>query len=133
MVELTVESGGKRYSDGVLKKTYWTPDGRKIRTPPAMRTYINRETGEEGIRDANYDKGWLEQQPQNPKPHCPGCDRWHDTEEEVKACIEKNKKFSRYWDKKAKKQQEEDIGDRVDKLEDDISEIKDMLKKVLNG
>lgn len=113
------------YFGGVLKKTYYTPDGREIKTPPAMRGYVNKTTGEEGVRDANFDKGWLENPPENPKPHCKGCGKWHDTLEEVEKCMFMRQSDNEKW---AKEKLEED---RIDKLENDLADIKSMLSKIL--
>ena len=117
------------YFGGVLKKTYWTPDGRRIDTPPAMRGTINKATGKEGVRDANYDKGWLDTLPDNLKPHCNGCGDWHDTQDEVVECIKRKNTDNKKW----AKAKPEAPDDRIEKLENDLTDIKSMLTKILEG
>ncbi|MBU2064011.1 MAG: hypothetical protein KKF93_06435 [Candidatus Omnitrophica bacterium] len=91
---------------GVYKKKYWTPDGREIMAVPSIRTYRVKDNGNttEGIRDTNYDKGWLDRPPENPKLRCISCDKWHDTQIEVDKCLTNKKKNEDKWMKKAKKE-----------------------------
>lgn len=112
---------------GQPKSTYWTPDGRVIRAMPDIHEYLYK--GENGLRDANLDKGWLLQKPSELKLYCPHCDYWHDTEGEIKGCKLKHTALIAKHTKKAKKE----LGglDRIDKLEKDMGEIKDLLKKLL--
>ena len=120
-----------KYFGGVLKKTYYTPDGREIKTSPAMRTFANPATGEGGIRDANYDKGWLDQPPVNPLPYCTACDKWHNTQEEVDKCIAARKKAAKIWERKANKENGESMEKRVTGLEDSLKRIENLLVKAL--
>jgi hypothetical protein len=120
---------------GQPKQTYYTPDGRKIMALPDMHTYERRnekgQTIESGVRDVNFDRGWLPQPPQVKKPYCPHCDKWHDSPTEVIQCGEKKGAII----SKATKVAEVELGiisdTRIDKLESDMSEIKDMFKKLL--
>ncbi|KKN60865.1 hypothetical protein LCGC14_0527360 [marine sediment metagenome] len=94
---------------GIGRQTYFTPDGRKMRAIPAIRDYVVKQDGkviESGTRDANYDKGWLPVMPTELKPHCDGCDNWHDTQEEVDACILGKKTKAAEWEKWAKERQQ---------------------------
>lgn len=126
---------------GAKKQRYWTPDGREIWAEPAMRTWVKRnakrETIDSGTRDANLDSGWLLQPPTNPKPYCSGCDKWHDTQEEINGCLAKKQAFTERWEKKARamKKKEggevEEIKEDVEELKSDMSDIKSMLKRLL--
>ena len=145
-VRRQLESNGAAISGdigGLKKKRYWTPDGREIMAVPAMRDFMRKKDGkviESGTRDANYDKGWLDHQPNETeiKLRCIYCDKWHDTEEEIKACAKKKKKFDEKYMKLAKKDAEKDNSDyeeRLAKLEEKVegslSRIEEMLAKVL--
>lgn len=132
----------KGYADigGLKKNKYWTPDGREIIAVPNMRTYIVKNEGkviEQGVRDANLDNGWLLQKPQVLKPHCPYCGKWHDTQEEIEECKTKRQAFNKKWEKMAAKMRKEQTSDadnlkeKVEGLEADISQIKDMLAQLL--
>ena len=117
---------------GQPKQRYWTPDGREIFSMPDMHEFTRRKNGkilETGLRDANFDKGWLSQRPLNLKLHCPHCDYWHDTSEEIDQCGIKKETFI----VKHKEEAEKELGKngRVGKLETEMSEIKSMLKQLL--
>ena len=111
------------------KIAYYTPDGRKIMALPAMRTYADGNGG--GLRDANFDKGWLPSMPTELKPYCPSCDLWHDTEEQVDECEQRKTALAIKWQKKAKKELAKEDSGRLDKLETDMGDIKSMLKQLL--
>jgi len=112
---------------GQPKRTYYTPDGRVIKALPDIHAY--RKGQESGERDANYDKGWLPTMPSTPELYCPHCDRWHPTQEEVDKCGEKKKRFDTKWQKKAAKEVNPDA--RIEALESELSDIKGMLKQLL--
>lgn len=120
---------------GQPKHVYWTPDGRKIMAMLDLHEYIKRgktdNVIEQGVRDANLDKGWLTTKPDNLKPYCPHCDKWHDTEVDVIKCGEKKIIFITEWERKAQKELAKSGDNRIDKLEGELSEIKDMLRKLL--
>ena len=115
---------------GQPKQTYWTPDGREIRALPDMNEYslkdANGKTIRSGVRDANLDKGWLMQKPVELKPYCPHCDAWHDNQEGIDACGRKKAQFMRKCIKEIDKEP-----DRIAKLENDMSELKGLLKQLL--
>lgn len=121
---------------GTKRRRYWTPDGREIWAVPAMRTYrkiANKKIVDEGLRDANLDRGWLLEKPTVLKPYCPACDGWHDTQEEVEACIAKKEAFDSKWAKKAQKmKRQEDGGEEVDKIKAEVSEIKSDMADIKN-
>ncbi len=127
---------GKTSGDigGIPRRKYWTPDGREIKAIPAMRTYVKRDASkkiiESGTRDANLDQGWLTSKPVNPLPYCSGCDRWHDTQELVNECIRRKEKLHFKFQKLAEKELKIEP-DRITKLEGDMNEIKNLLKKFL--
>lgn len=128
----------KGYADigGIPRKRYWTPDGREVFGIPSMRTFIIKEGNkviEEGIRDANLDKGWLAEKPKKPKPHCPHCNKWHNTQNEINACGQNKRAFDEEWQKKAKQMQEEpsDLRAEVESMKSDMGEIKNMLLELI--
>ena len=117
------------YIGGLPRKTYYTPDGRLIRTIPNMREYVKKRDGkviENGIRDANFDKGWLETKPSVLKPYCKGCDCWHDTEAEVAACIMQSKAFISAQEVKAKKEE----ADEMANMKKELAELKALVAKL---
>ena len=95
----------------------------------------------QGTRDANLDKGWALTPPAALKLHCAGCDRWHDTDDQVAACVGHKVAAAEAWEVKARKMHakngggevEGDTADRLDKLEAGVDEIKAMLKQALGG
>ena len=117
-------------------QTYWTPDGRMMKAMPDIHEFAKKDKAgkvvSQGTRDANLDKGWLQSKPLVLKLYCPACDKWHDTPVEVKVCIVKKKAFQARWDKAAKKEVGKDGTERLDKVESDVSEIKDMLRQLLS-
>ena len=114
---------------GQPKKAYYTPDGRTIRAMPDMHDYSFK--GENGVRDANLDKGWLLQMPTELKLYCANCTRWHDTEEEISKCGITRSKFIAKHTKKAGKELQTTDNIRLAKLEGDMGEIKGLLTKLL--
>lgn len=122
---------------GIRKKVYYTPDGRKILAVPCIRTWVRKdEKGkvvDTGERDANYDKGWLERPPENPKLYCRGCDRWHDTQEEIDACIASKDRLIKSMERKTRKEvtnesEEKDkeihaLNERINRLEKIIENL----------
>ncbi len=107
---------------GLPRQIYWTPDGREVRAIKSEREYnIKDEEGNvtgSGLRDANLDKGWLLTPPTDPKPYCAGCDRWHDTEEEVTLCIATKQEKAKKWEDWARKQREGEAMEQAKELEE---------------
>ena len=120
---------------GLVKRKYWTPDGREILAVPSMRTYNrikDKKVVESGVRDANLDKGWLLQPPTEPRLYCSCCDKWHDTQEEIDQCCAKKKAFNDRWEKKARAMKKnEGGGGEIEEIRKDIDDLKDMMKTVL--
>lgn len=115
---------------GIGRQTYFTPDGRKMRAIPAIRDYVVKQDGkviESGTRDANYDKGWLPVMPTELKPHCAGCDNWHDTQVDVDKCIKEKKKKAVAWEKWAQDKQKGEAMEQAketDELRNEVLELK---------
>lgn len=76
---------------GPQQQRYYTPSGDVVYAIPAIRDWVEKDDAGKvlrtGERDANLDKGWTLYMPPVLKLHCQGCDRWHDTEEEVATCL----------------------------------------------
>ena len=113
---------------GQPKQRYWTPDGREILTAANMHG-----TSDGGVRDANYDKGWLPSKPTELKLYCPHCDRWHDTKVEVTNCGEKKATSSARYMKWAKKNTPKDGNGKgeIDGLKAELAEMKKLLNKLV--
>lgn len=107
----TLEQNGSAVTDIRDKKTgkllvsnrtprtrYYTPDGREELKIPQQR-----ERSDGVIYDVFLAQGYTLTPPTNPKPYCKGCDKWHDTQEEVDACIEKKRKFAEAMQKRAER------------------------------
>ena len=115
---------------GLPKTTYYTPDGRVIRAISSIREYVIRDkdgkvTGS-GTRDANLDRGWLLSPPTVLKRFCKGCDKWHDTQGEVNACITQQNKFVNAMGRRAKKEE----ADKTSALEKQIAELTALVNKL---
>ena len=125
------------FSSGQVKQTYYRLDGRKVLLPPRMVTWVRRDNKgreiETGIRDANLDSGLMLSSPEHPKPHCPHCDKWHDTEAEVNDCGKKRAALFAKQEKQAKKELRQGEEPRLAQLEKDMSEIKNLLQKLAKG
>lgn len=81
------------------RQRYYTPDGREQWKIPQHRT---RSDGV--VYDIFLAQGYLLTPPEKPKLYCPGCDNWHDTEEEVDACVKAKAKFKTSMFKKAEQE-----------------------------
>lgn len=120
---------------GQPKQTYWTPDGRPIRAMPDMHEWAKKDNKgvviENGVRDANLDKGWLLSKPTELKLYCPHCDLWHNEKSEIIKCERSRSKLIAKHTKQAKK----DLSGngRLNKLENDMDEIKNLLTKLLEA
>jgi hypothetical protein len=124
-----------RPTGGQPRKTYYTPDGRKIRAIPCMREYQATVDGviETGERDANYDKGWLDRMPTELKLYCRHCDKWHDTEQEIEMCAEKHKKLETWGMQQARRMHPQDFEtvDRFQKIEDRVGGLESGMNEIL--
>lgn len=139
--EQSIERSGYGISGdigGIGRQTYFTPDGRRIRAIPAIRDYVLKNKDgkviESGTRDANFDKGWLPVMPKDLKPHCDGCDNWHDTEDEVSQCISGRKKEAKKWGDKAKKEKKGEATEQaqdVESLRIEVLELKGEVQALI--
>ena len=124
---------------GPKKQRYYTPTGEEVYSIPSWREFVRKNSDgkilEQGTRDANLDKGWSLSLPTELKVACPGCSKWHDTQEEVDACVDKKAKVAARWERKALEQQPQgqdaEVEDRLGKLEEGLSDIKTLLQQAL--
>ena len=126
---------------GPQKQRYYTPTGEEVLAIPSWREFVRKGPDgkilEQGTRDANLDKGWSLSLPTELKVTCPGCSKWHDTEEEVDACVDKKAAVAAQWERKALEQQPQsqdtEMEDRLGKLEEGLSDIKTLLQQALGA
>ena len=126
---------------GPQKQRYYTPTGEEVYSIPSWREFIRKGPDgrilEQGTRDANLDKGWLLSMPTELKVVCPGCSKWHDTQGDVDACVDKRAKVAAQWERKAlekqPKGQDAEVEDRLGKLEEGLSDIKALLQQALGA
>ena len=124
---------------GPQKQRYYTPTGEEVYSIPSWREFVRKNSDgkilEQGTRDANLDKGWSLSLPTELKVACPGCSKWHDTQEEVDACVDKRAAVAAQWERKALEQQPEsaDVEGRLGKLEEGLSDIKALLQQALGA
>ncbi len=124
---------------GPQKQRYYTPTGEEIYSIPSWREFTRKGPDgkilEQGTRDANLDKGWSLSLPTELKVACPGCSKWHDTQQEVDACVDKKAEAAAQWERKALEQQPQaqdaDMEERLGKLEEGLSDIKALLQQAL--
>ena len=69
---------------GAPRQPYYTPDGRE-----ENKIIQYRQRADGVVYDLWLAMGYSLTPPEHPKLYCSGCDRWHDTLEEVEACIQK--------------------------------------------
>jgi hypothetical protein len=115
------KTGKLLVNNRIPRTRYFTPDGREQWKIPQ---HHERQDGV--IYDIFLAQGYTLTPPENPKLYCAGCDRWHDTQEEVDACVGKKKKFAEAMQRKAERElsKEQKVKDktiadleaRVDKL-----------------
>ena len=126
---------------GPRKQRYYTPTGEEVYSIPSWREFVRKDNDgrilEQGTRDANLDKGWSLSLPTELKVACPGCSKWHDTNEEVDACVDKKAKVAAQWERKALEQQPQsqnvEMEERLGKLEEGLSDIKALLQQALGA
>ena len=107
-IEQTLEQSGAAITDirdkqgkllvntRIPRTRYYTPDGREQWKIPQHHT---RQDGV--VYDIFIAQGYTLIPPMNPKLYCSGCDKWHDTQEEVDACVERKSKFLASMSRKA--------------------------------
>jgi hypothetical protein len=141
-IEQTLEQEGTAVTDIRDKKTgkllvnnrtprtrYYTPDGREQWKIPQ-----HHERKDGVIYDIFLAQGYTLTPPENPKLYCSGCDRWHDTQEEVDACVAKKKKFAEAMQKRAEQElsKEQRAKDKtISDLEDKVDKLTKLLEEKL--
>ena len=124
---------------GPRKQRYYTPTGVEVLAIPSWREFVRKGPDgkilEQGTRDANLDKGWSLSLPTELKVACPGCSKWHDTQEEVDACVDTKDAQMAQWQKEdddaRAEQNNPDVDERLGKLEEGLSDIKTLLQQAL--
>ena len=132
-------AAGSGVGGGPQKQRYYTPTGEEVYSIPSWREFVRKNSDgkilEQGTRDANLDKGWSLSLPTELKVACPGCSKWHDTQQGVDACVDKKAEVAAQWERKALEQQPQsqdaDMEDRLGKLEEGLSDIKALLQQAL--
>jgi len=109
---------------GLPRQIYYAPDGTMKGCVPG---YTSDSQGNK--HDRLLMQGYTLTPPEHPKPHCTGCDKWHDTQAEVNACIKAKKVELVKWEKRARKELPQN--GEVDDLKKEVSELRDMLKQLL--
>lgn len=83
----------------IPKQRYYTPDGREEWKIPQ-----HRERQDGLVYDVFIALGYTYAPPLNPKLYCKGCDKWHDTQEDVDACVGKKRNFAEAMQKRAEQE-----------------------------
>ena len=109
---------------GPRKAKYYAPDGSMIEAIPGHLT-----DGHGTIIDRYLLLGYTLTPPEHPKPHCAGCNKWHDTEAEVKACIKRSKARAKKWDDWAKAKRNREGSKETDELKKEVTELKESIKR----
>jgi len=119
---------GIKFTHELTLTTYWTPDGRELHKLPNMHGTTNGQ-----VRDANLDNGWLTHKPTRAERqlYCPHCDKWHKTQPLVDECGAVKRANAAKWESHAKKQINQ--ADEIAVLKSEMTEIKSMLKQLLEG
>jgi len=141
-IKQTLERDGSAVTDIRDKKTgkllvnnrtprqcYYSPDGREEFKIPQ-----HHERKDGVVYDIFLAQGYTLTPPENPKPYCSGCDRWHDTQEEVETCIEKKSKFISSMNRRAgqelvKERKEKDT--KISDLEARVNKLTKLLEDKL--
>ncbi len=126
------EAGVIPISGGMPRVTYYAPDGTSESLIPNYISGVDLKTKTKVTYDRNILGGLSLTPPTVLKPHCDGCQKWHNTQKEVDACIKKRKADTLKWDKKMAKQFPKEGGemsDRMDKLEGMFEKILEKLNE----
>ena len=132
---------GIKISGGPPKQRYFTPSGEEVFAIPSHREYQVKDTAtgkvlRKGQRDANLDKGWTLTMPTELKIHCPGCKKYHDTQEEIAECLRLRAINAAKWEARASNDSSApsmDTEERLGKLEEGLSDIKTLLQQALGA
>ena len=93
------KTGKLLVNNRIPRTRYFTPDGREEWKIPQ-----HHERRDGVIYDIFIAQGYTLTPPVNPKLYCLGCDGWHDTQEEVDACVGKKSKFMASMNRKASRE-----------------------------
>lgn len=139
-IEQTLEREGSAVTDIRDKKTgkllvnnrtprnrYYTPDGRE-----ELKIPQHHERKDGVVYDIFLAQGYTLTPPENPKPYCSGCDRWHDTQDEVETCIEKKNKFISLMNRKSGRELIRERKEKDTKISDLEAKV-DKLTKLLEA
>ena len=123
---------------GPQKQSYYTPSGDEVYAIPAIREWVRKDgrgkIEAQGERDANLDKGWTLTPPTELKIHCAGCDKWHDADEEVEACIDRKRQSEAQWEARARQQKSNPgQGEEVTALTAKVTELTALVEKLLEA
>ena len=113
---------------GLPRKIYYAPDGTMKGCVPG---YLSDGRG--NLHDRMLLDGWSLTPPENLKPHCAGCDKWHDTQAEVDTCIKNKKKMLIAWEKRVRKEVKNERDEEIESLRSELDELKGMLKQFLEA
>ena len=119
---------------GQPKQRYYTPDGSVIFAMPDIHEYSQVSNGKiiaQGLRDANLDRGWLTTAPERLQFYCPGCDKWHPTQQQLNACIKRKKSLAKKWERAAKLDLPKDFSTEITGMKSEMNELKSMFSQVL--
>jgi hypothetical protein len=121
-IKQALEKSGAAMSQmpkGIPRIRYYAPDGREEWKIPQ-----HHERRDGVVYDIFLAQGYTLTPPENPKIHCSGCDKWHDTQVEVEACIKEKKKFIATMNRKAKQEFAKEQKDKDTKITDLETRIK---------
>ena len=119
---------------GPGKRRYFAPDGREVWSTPAMRDFVRRDAEgkviEEGVRDANLDRGWTMSPPTQLMIHCRACDKYHWEEEEVASCMASRKAAAQRWEDRAKTMRDEATGGGTEQFDERLGDLETAVGEV---
>jgi len=129
VTEIRDKQGRILFNNRLPRTRYFTPDGREEFKIPQ-----HRERRDGVVYDIFIAQGYTLTPPTNLKPYCPSCDMWHDTQEEVDACVEKRSKFMASMNRKAsrellKERKEKDT--QITNLEAKVDKLTKLLEAKL--
>ena len=133
---------GIKISGGPPKQRYFTPSGEEVFAFTSnvgfdIRDTVTGKIIRQGKRDRNLsDKGWTLTMPTELKIHCPGCKKYHDTQEEIAECLRLRAINASMWQARVAAEASgpsTDTEGRLDKLEEGLSDIKTLLQQALGA
>jgi len=107
------------------RQRYFTPDGRE-----ELKIPQHHERKDGVVYDIFLAQGYTLTPPTNTKPYCSGCDRWHDTQEEVDACINEKSKFMASMNRKASRELTKERKGKDTEIADLKAEVEKLRKLV---